>query len=1342
MEESSSRAEPPRDSVPGQRIGSYRILEPLGSGGMSTVYRAVHTQTGHEVALKVLIRTLARNSTLLQRFLREARSAETLEHPNIVAIYDRGIDEGRHYLVLEYVRGGDFHDYIQRNGPLSASDAIGVVRSVASGLRYAATRGLIHRDIKPSNILRTPDGEAKIIDLGLALQSEFEDERVTREGTTVGTVDYMAPEQARDSRATSTLSDMYSLGCTFYYLLAGVPPYPGGDITDKLTRHARSPAPDIRDLRPDIPPAVSAIILRMMAKNPEDRFADYDELIAALDAVPAVPEDQTPGIALAPLESEQGDDWLPAPAEPWEAVPLAEPPSSGSGVPLAPMESLAGLAELAGEARPSPPRPSAPASAPTLSRSGGSGTAPEMEQPEHQAELLPSRAQASAPSWILSSMAIGAALVLLIIGLHEFLGRSRGSGQNDIEPTDSGRIAILDQPIRATVRPGAGSSPTSLSDVQRKPAAGSQRPSASELPTRWVEPKDRDPIPGSELPRAAEAADSRSYLPEWARVPPSGHTELPLIVVRRVADPSANQTMPTLQKALDEYRGGIVELADQGPLPLEDLRVSGESRLIRARSGFRPILRVERSRLESFRQRPAVLYLEKKTITIEGVDLILSVADLGSQTALFSCAGSSLTLRNCTITVLNPANRPFALIRTEPSPARASRIRLERTLVRGQFGEVGPVIDLTGGPGDLVLDRAVIVYGSGPLVRIAKPETGAEHRLGFVDSVIAGPGPMIYRAAPAPGSHSKPLVFRAYGTAFGRLQMPGIASIISSSDLEGTATQQVDWAGDRNLYAGWKGFFARGSDRDPTILVGELKAVRSTWNATERDSPEIWLPWPRPSDPDLSTVALEGLKFFLSDRPNLLSQVPWPWAGLFEKTVGAYVPLLVPEPIWSALPTPRGGPATAQHILAYTPGGPGAGGVVPGAPAQPAPPPPADLLELTMNTSEPPWNGDLGAFMRDRLTSDRRHVRIRVEGAGAHRFTPVRIPDGIQLEIRVAATSPGSEPLSWTSESQATGGALIEVHGGALVVSGLILRHDAESGLAALISTEDAHLVLSGCRLTVPPSSPGVRGGLIAFRAPTTQPRWTDPMHPVFQISVDRPVCRLMSSTFIANGPALRAELGRGLIALTQSAVAGGEAAIDLVPSGVARDRFEADLVLDHSTIVSDRTLVRLGAWTGLLPGPYRPWLTSSRNCVFWTLSERRNRDRDAVLLRVDAEALAGGTLFWQADNDVHELDLVTAAGDAPPPPNRARDSQLQWLNLCASNHINPFTGPRGVSGHGVQFLDRSHAIRSARVEEMEPADLILDANYHPGRSQLDVGADLIRQGITPRPARGGTRRD
>ncbi|RUL89026.1 serine/threonine-protein kinase [Tautonia sociabilis] len=319
------------DSIPSKasqtvtRLGSYRLIEPLGSGGMSSVFRAVHIDSGYEVALKVLPRYLAKNSTLLQRFLREAVSAEALEHPNIVSIYDRGSEGGRHYLVLEYVDGSDLHDRVRHRGPMPVDEAMRVIREAAQGLRYASSKGVVHRDIKPANILMASDGSVKLIDLGLALQHEAEDERVTRHGTTVGTVDYMAPEQARDSRAANERSDMYSLGCTLYYLLTGFPPFPGGHIADKLRRHATQPPPDVRQLRPDVPRGVARLILRLMAKRPEDRFADYDELLAELDTLASNPSEDGSGsfeYALIADDDESADFDLGDGAE------LIEPPST------------------------------------------------------------------------------------------------------------------------------------------------------------------------------------------------------------------------------------------------------------------------------------------------------------------------------------------------------------------------------------------------------------------------------------------------------------------------------------------------------------------------------------------------------------------------------------------------------------------------------------------------------------------------------------------------------------------------------------------------------------------------------------------------------------------------------------------------------------------------------------------------------------------------------------------------------------------------------------------------------------------------------------------------------
>ncbi len=873
----------------GQRLGSYRIIAPIGSGGMSTVFRAVHPETGHEVALKVLLGAVSRNSTLLQRFLREARSAETLEHPNIVAIYDRGVDQGRHYLVLEYVSGGDFHDYVQRHGPLGVAEALAVVRGVASGLRYAAGRGLIHRDIKPSNILRTPAGEPKIIDLGLALQSEFEDERVTREGTTVGTVDYMAPEQARDSRATSIQSDMYSLGCTFYYLLAGVPPYPGGDITEKLTRHARAAAPDIRDLRPDVPPDVAAILLRMMAKQPQDRFPDYDSLLAALDQARSGVQDRGGAIALVPLEGVETEGGIGAPAVARSGRPTQAPDGGHRGDDAAnpsPLETLGGLSlKLVGERDRGVRRPEGEGIGAALRRSARSGTADGSAGSIHgeDAGTLPAgRGRRSLVPWALATTAVALAAIVLVIGVHLMLGPPSPADPSRIvmpEPYAETHGLIAERRPSPTTGPSLGPRPESAGKGTTK-GPPAEAPRAGPSKPEWHEPEDTDPVPGDPGPHRSAADELRRGLPEWTRTPAPSHPEEPVVVVRRVPDEADRPvTEPTLHQALDGHIGGLVELADVGPLLVDDFRISGETRTIRARRGYRPIIRIIRSRTEAAMEQSAFASLERKSLTLEGVDLIVDANVLsGRQRALFGCSGSNLTLRDCTITVINPRGTPFTLVRQEPAPSRPqepaprpSRIRLERTLVRGTSVALA---ELGGGSADLVLDGTTILVGGVEpvaLVRVDRRDGGAEQRVFFAGALVACPGPVIACERPeGAATRGKPLAIRAYGSAFGRLQAPGIASIVTASDGDAAAARVVDWAGDGNVYAGWKGFFARG--KEPTITVDGLAQVRSTWSATEQGSQELLTAWPLSPDP--SRLLPIATKFFLPATHQSLRD--WP----------------------------------------------------------------------------------------------------------------------------------------------------------------------------------------------------------------------------------------------------------------------------------------------------------------------------------------------------------------------------------------------------------------------------------------------------------------------------------
>ncbi|WP_435019204.1 serine/threonine-protein kinase [Tundrisphaera sp. TA3] len=419
-----NQAEPSPDPRPTLRLGSYLLLQQLGSGGMSSVFRAVHEETGNIVAVKVLPGDLAKNLILLQRFIREAKSAEALDHPTIVMIYDRGFDRGRHYLVLEYVEGGDLQERVRSEGPLSVEDATRVIRQTAEGLKYAAAKGMIHRDIKPANLLLTPDGKTKIIDLGLALQLSDEDERVTRDGTTVGTVDYMAPEQARDSRKTSVRSDIYSLGCTFHYLLTGKPPYPGGNLADKLTRHVTAPVADPCVLRPDLPEPIGRLARRMMAKKPEDRFADHDHLLRSLDEALA---DAAHPIVLDALVVDDDDDEYIRRDRP------DEPESSGRGYTLAelvalddepirpgagrvapaqaiPVVSIAELAELDGPGDADMPgpkvlRPMRPSIAAILEEDEPEAARPPLSR--HRGDELPLK------TWIMGGIMVGLAIAAI-----------------------------------------------------------------------------------------------------------------------------------------------------------------------------------------------------------------------------------------------------------------------------------------------------------------------------------------------------------------------------------------------------------------------------------------------------------------------------------------------------------------------------------------------------------------------------------------------------------------------------------------------------------------------------------------------------------------------------------------------------------------------------------------------------------------------------------------------------------------------------------------------------------------------------------------------------------------
>ncbi len=260
--------------------GRYELEKLVGSGGMSNVFRAHDRLLERTVALKILHEQYTRDEDYVERFRREARAVAQLSHPNIVTVIDRGEQDGRQFIVFEYVEGQNLKDLCNQ-GPLPVRDALLLSLQVARALSFAHDRGLVHRDVKPQNVLLNEDGQAKVTDFGIARSLDVHG--VTQTGTVLGTSDYIAPEQARGQKVDPK-TDIYSLGVVLYELLTGEVPFAGDNFVAVAMRHVNEPVPSVLDRRPDVPVRLDLAIQRAMAKDPADRFDSMNEFVAELEA--------------------------------------------------------------------------------------------------------------------------------------------------------------------------------------------------------------------------------------------------------------------------------------------------------------------------------------------------------------------------------------------------------------------------------------------------------------------------------------------------------------------------------------------------------------------------------------------------------------------------------------------------------------------------------------------------------------------------------------------------------------------------------------------------------------------------------------------------------------------------------------------------------------------------------------------------------------------------------------------------------------------------------------------------------------------------------------------------
>ncbi|MFL5970030.1 MAG: protein kinase domain-containing protein [Gaiellaceae bacterium] len=287
----------------GEKIaGRYEVEELVGHGGMSSVYKARDSLLERNVALKILHEQYNADDDFVERFKREARSVAQLQHPNIVTVIDRGEDDGRQYIVFEYIDGENLKELVVRKGRLDVREALEIADEVARGLAFAHQQGVIHRDVKPQNVLLNGDGRAKVTDFGIARTLDVDG--MTQTGTVLGTSNYIAPEQASGERV-DVQSDVYALGVVLYELLAGDVPFPGESFVAVAMKHVHEPPPNLLDVRKDVPLRVAAAVDRALEKDPEQRFPTMDAFAAELEAAIAELDRGVDGDATMVIPSRQ-----------------------------------------------------------------------------------------------------------------------------------------------------------------------------------------------------------------------------------------------------------------------------------------------------------------------------------------------------------------------------------------------------------------------------------------------------------------------------------------------------------------------------------------------------------------------------------------------------------------------------------------------------------------------------------------------------------------------------------------------------------------------------------------------------------------------------------------------------------------------------------------------------------------------------------------------------------------------------------------------------------------------------------------------------------------------------
>jgi len=869
--QASLHATPPRDSIirilkgsvlPGDRLDQFELLEYIGGGGMGRVYRARDTQLDRIVALKVLSPEQAADPDTLTRFQNEAESAARLDHEHVARVYHRGEDQGLHYIVFEYIAGVNVRVLIQANGPLPMGDAVSCTLQVAEALAHAWSREVVHRDIKPSNILITPEGKAKLIDMGLARMQRLDGDiaDLTASGVTLGTFDYISPEQARDPRTADVRSDIYSLGCTCFYMLTGRPPFPEGTVLQKLLQHQGDEPPDVRQFRPEVPDSLIAVLRKMLAKDPRNRYADPVGLVEELKNVAYE-------LGLRPIGA-SGAIWgVPTPprVSPWARdLPWLTPVAALLCV-------VAGLHVLGDSADPPPPMlggpevlvPELPAPDPYWPMGDPIDDFP--AEPSHSGDDSRSIPEAPPPD-NLDSTAPGDTARrhqnATATGVAERNDSSSGDerqrtpppGEGDATDEAGGRTAIA-----------AGSEPSAGGEAAPSQDAGS----LATTPT----------LTG---PSSTEGGDSRAApVPPDVAAPTIDLSVTPAgVLVVADGDGPGDRQFTSLASALGAAESGdVIELRYSGRRTQQPIKLENRRLTIRAGEGFRPVLVFEPSGGDPVEQPRSMVALTGGSLTCIELAIELNVpTDVAAEYwsllelrdgARVRIQRGSVTVRNVASDGTEPYHPNVAVVRASAMPG-ADRVTVGEsdvevepisvalfdTCVRGEadllrLGDAGP-IDLTWQNGLLDVAGRMVTLVNARTVR--EGNHAVELELAHL-TINTGEG-LVDMSAESPRGAGVPVELALSNSiVIGHRGMPLLVQRATAGDGAGDAARRrVVLRGDRNFYESvdtfWRILPAAG---DEESIEMDFRQWRLHWGNEDENLPSLdrvaWESLPGPDQP-------------------------------------------------------------------------------------------------------------------------------------------------------------------------------------------------------------------------------------------------------------------------------------------------------------------------------------------------------------------------------------------------------------------------------------------------------------------------------------------------------------